>query len=331
MNSLLLNIGIVLAADPDRGRVRRRRDRAGLAARGPGARAGRARPPRCRGRQAGAATRTGSWPRCRSASRRPRCCPARSARSRCPTTAKDALDRPRLEQGPGRRDRHRRRHPGHLVRHAGRRRARPQAAGAAAHRGRGALFAPPLNRLASVLPAGHLAAVEVDQRAWCGCSAATRRRAASRSARRSCAAWSPRTSRCRRDERRLIDEVFAAGERTVSEVMVPRTEVIFLEAAMTVSRAAKIAGESTALALPGDRPRPGRRARLRAHPRPARSATRRADRDTHGRRAGPRDQGAAGLQARARRRCRRCAARATTWRSSSTSTAAPTASSPSRT
>ena len=46
------------------------------------------------------------------------------------------------------------------------------------------------------------------------------------------------------DERRLIDEVFAASERTVSEVMLPRTEVIFLEATMTVSRAAKLAGES---------------------------------------------------------------------------------------
>ncbi len=41
------------------------------------------------------------------------------------------------------------------------------------------------------------------------------------------------------DERRLIDEVFAAGERTVREVMRPRTEVEFLDAATTVSRAAK--------------------------------------------------------------------------------------------
>ena len=46
------------------------------------------------------------------------------------------------------------------------------------------------------------------------------------------------------DERRLIDEVFAAGERSVSEVMVPRTEVDFLEATMTVARAAKVTGES---------------------------------------------------------------------------------------
>jgi putative hemolysin len=47
-----------------------------------------------------------------------------------------------------------------------------------------------------------------------------------------------------REERRLIDEVFAASERSVSEVMLSRTEVIFLEATMTVSRAAKLAGES---------------------------------------------------------------------------------------
>jgi putative hemolysin len=46
------------------------------------------------------------------------------------------------------------------------------------------------------------------------------------------------------DERRLIDEVFAAGERSVSEVMLSRTEVVFLEASMTVSRAAKLAGDT---------------------------------------------------------------------------------------
>jgi putative hemolysin len=43
-----------------------------------------------------------------------------------------------------------------------------------------------------------------------------------------------------RDERKLIDEVFAAGERQLREVMVPRTEVEFLEASMTVARAAKV-------------------------------------------------------------------------------------------
>jgi putative hemolysin len=43
-----------------------------------------------------------------------------------------------------------------------------------------------------------------------------------------------------RDERKLIDEVFAAGERQLREVLVPRTEVEFLEASMTVARAAKV-------------------------------------------------------------------------------------------
>jgi putative hemolysin len=46
------------------------------------------------------------------------------------------------------------------------------------------------------------------------------------------------------DERRLIDDVFAAGERSISEVMVPRTEVTFLDGALTVSKAAKVAAES---------------------------------------------------------------------------------------
>lgn len=41
------------------------------------------------------------------------------------------------------------------------------------------------------------------------------------------------------DERRLIGEVFAAGERQLREVMVPRTEVEFLDASTAVSRAAK--------------------------------------------------------------------------------------------
>jgi putative hemolysin len=47
------------------------------------------------------------------------------------------------------------------------------------------------------------------------------------------------------DERILIDDVFAASERQVSEVMIHRTEVDFLEAGMTVSRAAKIVAGSS--------------------------------------------------------------------------------------
>jgi putative hemolysin len=46
------------------------------------------------------------------------------------------------------------------------------------------------------------------------------------------------------DERRLIDDVFAASERTVSEVMISRTEVIFLEGSLTVSRAVKMTADS---------------------------------------------------------------------------------------
>ena len=46
------------------------------------------------------------------------------------------------------------------------------------------------------------------------------------------------------DERTLIDDIFAAGERAVDEVMVPRTAVVFLEGAMAVGRAANIAAES---------------------------------------------------------------------------------------
>jgi putative hemolysin len=42
-----------------------------------------------------------------------------------------------------------------------------------------------------------------------------------------------------RDERRLIDEVFTAGDRQLREVLVPRTEVEFLDAATTVSQALK--------------------------------------------------------------------------------------------
>ncbi|TAM88473.1 MAG: HlyC/CorC family transporter [Jatrophihabitans sp.] len=48
-----------------------------------------------------------------------------------------------------------------------------------------------------------------------------------------------------RDERRLIDDVFAAGERTIGEIMIPRPDVTFLEAGMTVSRAVRLTAEST--------------------------------------------------------------------------------------
>jgi putative hemolysin len=40
-----------------------------------------------------------------------------------------------------------------------------------------------------------------------------------------------------KEERRLIDEVFAAGERQLREVLLPRTEVEFLDAGVTITKA----------------------------------------------------------------------------------------------
>jgi CBS domain containing-hemolysin-like protein len=85
-----------------------------------------------------------------------------------------------------------------------------------------------------------------------------------------------------KEERKLIDEVFAAGERQLREVMLPRTEVAFLDASVTVSRALRetaeqphsrypVAGTSQDdvigflhvrdLMVPRQRPRPARRRR----------------------------------------------------------------------
>ncbi len=44
-----------------------------------------------------------------------------------------------------------------------------------------------------------------------------------------------------RMERQLIDDVLAAGDRHVRELMVPRTEVVFLDAALDVAEAARLA------------------------------------------------------------------------------------------
>jgi CBS domain containing-hemolysin-like protein len=46
------------------------------------------------------------------------------------------------------------------------------------------------------------------------------------------------------DERTLIGEVFAAGERPLREVLVPRTEVVFLDAEITLTAAARLAARS---------------------------------------------------------------------------------------
>ena len=56
-----------------------------------------------------------------------------------------------------------------------------------------------------------------------------------------------------RDERKLIDEVFAAGERQLREVMIPRTEVEFLEGSMTVARAQKITANAPHSRYPVER------------------------------------------------------------------------------
>ncbi len=45
------------------------------------------------------------------------------------------------------------------------------------------------------------------------------------------------------EERELIDDVFAAGDRELREVMLPRTEVDFLEASMPVFKAAKVVSD----------------------------------------------------------------------------------------
>jgi putative hemolysin len=47
-----------------------------------------------------------------------------------------------------------------------------------------------------------------------------------------------------RDERKLIDEVFEAGERQVREIMVPRTEVEFFDATWTLTKAINEAHQS---------------------------------------------------------------------------------------
>jgi magnesium and cobalt exporter, CNNM family len=46
-----------------------------------------------------------------------------------------------------------------------------------------------------------------------------------------------------RDERRLIGEVFEADDRQLREVMIPRTEVDFLDAAMPLTRALRVTAE----------------------------------------------------------------------------------------
>ena len=47
------------------------------------------------------------------------------------------------------------------------------------------------------------------------------------------------------DERRIIDEVLVAGASLIREVMMPRTEVVFLPARLTIVEAARLVRAET--------------------------------------------------------------------------------------
>ena len=46
-----------------------------------------------------------------------------------------------------------------------------------------------------------------------------------------------------KEERDIVEEVFNSSDRLIHEVMVPRTEVDFLDASLTISQARKVAVE----------------------------------------------------------------------------------------
>ena len=54
------------------------------------------------------------------------------------------------------------------------------------------------------------------------------------------------------EERRIVEDVFAAGERGLREMMVPRTEVDFLPGDMPVHRAVREVIKAPHSPLPGD-------------------------------------------------------------------------------
>ncbi|MFC7573791.1 hemolysin family protein [Klenkia terrae] len=123
------------------------------------------------------------------------------------------------------------------------RRADPQAAGPAARRGLLLVVAGPLNRIASAFrPVIWLLSRSTDLlvRLLGGDPKQSGESISQEELRDLVAAHESLSS----DERRLIDEVFRAGDREVREVMTPRTEVDFLDASMTASRAAKLIAES---------------------------------------------------------------------------------------
>ena len=260
-----------LVLHPRRRRLRRDRDRAGQPARGPGQGAGRARQARRARRAPRRATPTGSWPPCRSASRSPASCRRRSAPPGSPSPSRTVLEDAGLCRG-------RRptrvalvaRHAAHLLLLAGVQRARAQAAGAAARRGRSRWpFAPALDRIAVAVAPGHLAAVARAPTSSSGCSAATRtaqREAITEEELRGLVAAHESLTK---DERKLIDDVFAAGERQLREVMLPRTEVAFLDGQHDAAAGrCEETADAAALALPGRRHLAGRRHRLPARARP---------------------------------------------------------------
>ena len=53
------------------------------------------------------------------------------------------------------------------------------------------------------------------------------------------------------EERQIVEDVFEAGDRQIREVMVPRTEVDFIDAATPVYKAVEDRAGAAALALPG--------------------------------------------------------------------------------
>ena len=73
------------------------------------------------------------------------------------------------------------------------------------------------------------------------------------------------------EERRIVDDVFAAGERSLREVMVPRTEVDFLPGRHACTPRRTRIAERAALPLSRDRRFCRRRPRIRARAGPARS------------------------------------------------------------
>ena len=125
------------------------------------------------------------------------------------------------------------------------------------------------------------------------------------------------------DERKMIESVFELGDTPAREVMVPRTEMIWIEERQ-VGRSSDQPGRAQrAFPHSGDRRerRRHRRRRVPERPCPADVLVGRR-RPEHQGGAGDAPGGVrAGLQAARLRCCVKCSATATTWRYSSTSTA----------